>query len=126
MAQTRFIPVGRVVVIPLEGMPMIGEAKCIQGVIQPAISGETLRHHWENRADIAGTPLAALKTDGKTFEIRYLLWDTENLKYIFLSEIQRLAGPSVQIKWTMPTNPIVTIPIEVSRIRTENRLRKLA
>ena len=70
---------------------MIGEMK-IQGVIEPSLSGEELSRAWEIRAFIVGAPLADLKTDGATIEIRYELWDTENLKPVFQIEVNRVGG----------------------------------
>jgi hypothetical protein len=94
---------------------LINETKFIQGTIEPAVAGEMLCRAWENRAGIVGAPLAALKTNGKSFEITYLLWDTENLKYTFLIAVQRIAGPHVQVTWAKPTSSV-----------TDSRSRKVA
>jgi hypothetical protein len=80
------------------GGPMINETKFIQGTIEPAVAGDMLCRAWENRAGIVGAPLAALKTDGKAFEIMYLLWDTENLKHTLLTAVQKVA-PQAQVTW---------------------------
>jgi hypothetical protein len=85
----------------------------IQGVIEPSLSGGELCRAWENRAFVVGAPLAVLKTDGTTLEIRYQLWDTENLKHVFQIEVERVGGPSTQVKWKKPMNPASSIPWSV-------------
>jgi len=50
-----------------------------------------------------GTPLAALKTNGKAFEIMYLLWDAENLKHTFLTAVQKVA-PQARVTWKKSTS----------------------
>jgi hypothetical protein len=91
---------------------MIGELK-IQGVIEPSLSGEELYRAWEDRAFGVGAPLAALQTDGATLEIRYQLWDTENLKHVFQIEVTRVGGPATKVKWIKPMNPLSSIPVLV-------------